>query len=156
MRVSAAILDAIARAEREGRVVSSKRSAMPKTAPRTAGTLVSIDLPIPPSVNNLYKNVPGKGRVRSKNYKRWQRAAYPLIAQMKRPEVFPVSVLIVVSGKVNMRRDVDNFAKAITDAMVNCGILPGDSLRYVNDNRQRYVGGDGEAKAEVFIFERAA
>jgi len=156
MRVSAAILDAIERAEREGRVVSSKRSALPKSAPRTAGTLVSIDLPIPPSVNGLYKNVQGKGRVKTNSYKRWQRQVYPLLAQMKRPEVYPVSILIVVSGKVNMQRDISNFEKAITDALVNTGVIPDDSLKFVDDHRQRYVGGDGEAKAEVFIFERAS
>lgn len=34
-----------------------------------------IDLPLPPSVNALYRNVPGRGRVKTALYKRWHAVA---------------------------------------------------------------------------------
>ena len=40
----------------------------------TARTL-SFDLPLPPSVNGCFANVPGKGRVRTAQYRAWRKQA---------------------------------------------------------------------------------
>ena len=37
---------------------------------------IRLELPLPPSVNALYANVPGKGRVKTKAYREWIRAAW--------------------------------------------------------------------------------
>ncbi len=50
-------------------------------------------LPAPPSVNNLFRNVPGKGRVRSSEYVAWCEAAgWSLRAQGARSQTATVKL----------------------------------------------------------------
>lgn len=156
MRLPAEVLAAIDQAEAEGRATVRRAAKVDAKRAASRGTLSSIEVPVPPSTNHLFANIPGKGRIRTRAYKSWQELAYPFLSQVARPTRFPVAVLIVVSGNINPSRDIANVEKAVVDGLVHCGVLPDDSVRYVNDNRQLYVGGDGEAKAEVFIFERAS
>lgn len=90
------------------------------------------DLPIPPSVNGLF---PGKAkRYKSAEYKAWIEAAKLQIALYKvRPWVASVSkpfgIEYTVVGPMNMAADLANREKALTDLLVSCGVIPGDSLR---------------------------
>jgi crossover junction endodeoxyribonuclease RusA len=73
---------------------------------------------IPPSVNAMYVNVLGKGRVKSAAYRNWMSAARWTIAA-QRPPMFvgPVLVSIDVEKPKRCRSDVDNRTKAILDCL---------------------------------------
>jgi crossover junction endodeoxyribonuclease RusA len=88
-------------------------------------------IPPPPSVNALFANVAGKGRVRSARYRQWataagwmlqsQRANWPAIAAGQ-----PYSVALRLP--VDYRSDIDNAAKGPIDLLVSLGIVPDDRL----------------------------
>ena len=101
---------------------------------------IAIDLPFPPSTNTLFRNVPGRGRVRTKRYLTWWRvAANELLAQRTgldhavataiwRAERVGVSITL---GRPDSRprRDLDNLAKAILDRL--SGVIWMDDDRVV-------------------------
>lgn len=86
---------------------------------------------IPPSTNNLFVNVRGKGRVRSERYRTWLQAAG---WDMKRYHNIrwdvPVCLTIVI-GKLRANADVSNRIKAVEDLLVSHKIIPGDSIEWV-------------------------
>lgn len=89
-----------------------------------------IEIPCPPSVNSLYRNVQGVGRVRSTKYKQWQKAAEAAIANHP---PFPVikgayRIQMVVGMWDNRRRDILNLDKAPPDFLVHLGIVPDDCM----------------------------
>ncbi len=106
------------------------------------------DVPVPPSVNNLFATVRGH-RVKSKGYKAWLKNAVPVLAGLARPERFPCRVCVILGGKVNMARDLDNILKPIGDALVAAGGLPGDNLKYVAAWDVAFHKHDGEPKVRV-------
>jgi Holliday junction resolvase RusA-like endonuclease len=77
-------------------------------------------IPNAPGVNNLYRNVPGKGRVKTKAYKDWQyRAAWAMKLDGTTTRSWatitgPV-IVEIVSG--NHRKDSDGPVKAILDVL---------------------------------------
>lgn len=76
-------------------------------------------LPLPPSANKLFANVPGKGRVKTRAYKNWRRnAILSIFAQVRadRRVAGPVALSFCVPS--NMRGDLDNRIKATIDALV--------------------------------------
>jgi Holliday junction resolvase RusA-like endonuclease len=86
---------------------------------------MNITLPIPPSANNLFINVPGRGRVMSTEYRQWRKCALSEIAiygigSMAKPYG------VHIRANVNHRRDIDNLAKPILDALVEAGVIIGD------------------------------
>lgn len=87
---------------------------------------VTVTMPAPPSVNNLFKNAGRKGRVPTPGYDDWKRrAGWEVKAQ--RPECVrgPVAVTIV-HGK--RRADLDNLNKAPLDLLVSLGLIDDDSF----------------------------
>lgn len=88
-------------------------------------------IPRPPSVNNLFANVPGKGRVKSANYKAWiteaglrlnqQTANAPMISG-------PVKVCMILDKG---RADIDNLCKPVLDLLVKHRLIHDD--RNVNE-----------------------
>ncbi len=95
----------------------------------TARTL-SIDLQIPPSVNAAFCNVPGKGRVRSSIYRRWQKAALAEIQAQARGVHFAGTFRLAVLASdldLTRRRDADNLGKAVADTLRKAGVIEDDS-----------------------------
>lgn len=79
---------------------------------------LTFHLPYPPSVNSLYANAPGKGRVKSERYRTWERAAQNmLLAQQKRLIPGKVAVDIRIEQVDHRKRDVANLEKAILDIL---------------------------------------
>lgn len=102
-------------------------------------------LPMPPSLNSCYANVPGKGRVATKALRTWKAAASAAIlravpAARDRP-VFRGCVEIVVRLPVPPRGDpdADNRIKPVQDALVSAGVIADDSWRYVASSAARWV-----------------
>lgn len=88
-----------------------------------------IDLPLPPSVNALYRNVPGRGRVKTGVYKTWRAAADRYAWRQKPVGGFPRferDFEIVIRVPANMQGDVDNRAKATLDVLKDWLIISDD------------------------------
>lgn len=92
-----------------------------------------VTLPLPPSANGLFHNVHGHGRVRTYQYRRWSDAAGWLI-RVARLRAFsgPVSISIR-AGRPSRRRDLDNLAKPVLDALVAYGVIVDDSDQIVRE-----------------------
>jgi len=90
---------------------------------------VCFTLPTPPSTNALFRNVRGRGRVKTKTYKDF--IAYGLSA-IRQQHVEPVKgyvVLVIGVERKNKRADIDNHVKALLDVIVKARVLEDD--RYV-------------------------
>ena len=97
-------------------------------------------IPMPPSVNSMYRNAGKKGRVKSPSYKFWLDKAVPLLRKWSRPLTYPVAIEIVIHEKMSARSDIDNRCKAVLDAMVAAGVLHDDGRKYVDRLSVRYAG----------------
>jgi crossover junction endodeoxyribonuclease RusA len=84
-----------------------------------------IKLPVSPSVNSLFRNVRGKGRVKTGAYKAWiTEAGLKLNLQRPVPVLGPVHITIRVPD--TSRADLDNLAKGPIDLLVAHGLIDDD------------------------------
>jgi Holliday junction resolvase RusA-like endonuclease len=89
--------------------------------------MFSVEISMPPSLNNAYRNIPGKGRVKSAEYASWMNDAvtmFTVLVPASKRVPGPVSVSIVMPQK--MRGDIDNRVKPILDALVKSGRVDDD------------------------------
>lgn len=117
---------------------------------------VSLRLPPPISVNGLYANVRGRGRVKSARYNTWSHHARALLMeQMPLPRVRgKVSVTFSVGEKgVSALMDGDNTQKAYLDALVEHGVIEGDSRKHVRAVGMEWVPGQEGAVVEITSLE---
>lgn len=89
--------------------------------------MIRIELPFPPTVNNLYVNV-GRRRVMSARYKAWFTLASTAIKGSHRQGVGPYALNICLKRPDKRRRDLGNLEKAVSDLLVECGVIRDDSL----------------------------
>lgn len=89
--------------------------------------MITVTLPLAPSVNGAFRNVEGKGRVRTGPYKTWaQSAGWELKAQ--RPVRCDANrLLILIALPEKMPGDVDNRVKPTLDLLVSLGVIRDDS-----------------------------
>ena len=103
-----------------------------------------IDLPFPPSVNNLFINVK-RGRIRSQKYEDWiQEAGWLLACQRPAKCVGPVALFFEFCEPDKRKRDLDNLLKAPQDLLVKHGIIEADDcsiVRSVHASWSEAVGG---------------
>jgi Holliday junction resolvase RusA-like endonuclease len=101
--------------------------AVPLTWPLT------IELPLPPTTNNLFINSRGGGRVLSVRYRDWKPLAAARLKHLPPVTEYPVAITYrIIWGKGwRANWDVSNREKAATDALVEAGVLQGDSCLYV-------------------------
>lgn len=90
---------------------------------------VSFDLPIAPSVNNLFGNTPS-GRVQKRHYRKWRKKAGLEIIRQGRQFLTDqrLAIEIIIDRRGHGRRDLDNFCKAILDILVEMQVIGDDSL----------------------------
>lgn len=87
---------------------------------------ILLHLPLAPSTNNLFINVPRRGRVPSSRYKTWRQAAgWDLQSQQPHAIAGPVDVEIAVP--IKMLGDIDNRAKAPLDLLVTHKLIDDDA-----------------------------
>jgi Holliday junction resolvase RusA-like endonuclease len=99
--------------------------------------MISVRLPIPPSVNELFFNAKqqegrkrSKGRIKTDKYKGWIKdAGWELNIQRARPMKGKVRVEIALTEDANC--DLDNATKAILDLLVSHKLIEGDSKKHV-------------------------
>jgi Holliday junction resolvase RusA-like endonuclease len=99
----------------------------------------TVDLPIPPSTNHLWKSVHRNGRTRvvlTPEYEAWKSEAVLLVrTSLARVAHYPVVIRVVVYGGKGWRanRDIDNVLKPILDSLVTAERIAGDDTRYVRE-----------------------
>ncbi|MCM8734606.1 RusA family crossover junction endodeoxyribonuclease [Azospirillum sp. A1-3] len=87
---------------------------------------ITLTMPAPPSVNNLFKNLGRRGRAPTPAYEDWKRVAgWQVKAQRPQPISGPIAVTIV-HGK--RRADLDNLNKAPLDLLVSLGLIDDDAF----------------------------
>lgn len=99
--------------------------------------MITIMLPKPIPLNNLFLNVPHRGRVITPKYREWRdKAARGITAQIM--AAIPEHRLLNMRGPVELnitviegRYDLDNTAKCLLDALVANGIIDGDGFAVV-------------------------
>lgn len=97
-----------------------------EAVPAVSASPVYLTLPAPPSANALFRNVPGKGRVRTAMYDTWLATAGWKLRE-QRPEHVPGVVLIVIGiERTSAMADVDNRLKASLDLLVKHRVIEDD------------------------------
>jgi len=89
---------------------------------------MTFTLPLPPSVNALYANVAGRGRVKSERYRTWLNAAGWELKAQKPPRVEGHYCIWIWANRPDGRkRDLGNLEKPVSDLLVAHGIVADDS-----------------------------
>lgn len=90
---------------------------------------VSLTLPFPPSTNNLFVNVKGRGRVKSARYAQWcTEAGWEAKRQRAGRVEGPYALHITACRPDARKRDLANLEKPISDALTAAGIIEDDHL----------------------------
>jgi len=101
----------------------------------------------------MYRNVRGKGRVKTKRYLAWiELAGLSIHGGIGKHCKFPGDVFIHIKIKRpdRRKRDIDNLIKAPLDLLVSCGVINDD--RYVEKVTAEWVY-DGPDGATIEIEE---
>lgn len=92
--------------------------------------VISLVLPLPPSVNAMYRNVLHVGRVKTGEYKAWQADALEavLTGGVKGAIEGQYAIHVEIDRPDRRRRDLSNLLKAIEDFAVQQRYVEDDSL----------------------------
>lgn len=127
-----------------------KYTVLERSIPLTRLELVLPDLP--PSTNNLYINVRGRGRVKSEKYSNWlERMGLYLNRQKRGRFTHPAKILFEVEDK-HPRRDISNCIKPLEDLLVKSEIILDDNSKSVRSITAKWAAIDGVR----ITIERAA
>ena len=88
---------------------------------------MNITLPVPPSVNTMFRNVPKIGRVKTRAYRQWLKEEDQHFLMQKR-RIVAIAGEYEVSIKLpkTTRGDVDNRTKAVLDFLASREITEDD------------------------------
>ena len=92
--------------------------------------MITLQLPFPPSVNKYWRNVNGRTllSIKGRRYKNAVIAAvYEQLKKKPDPILGKIAVNIEFYPPDNVRRDMDNFFKALFDSLTVAGIWRDDS-----------------------------
>ena len=87
---------------------------------------VTFTLPSPPSTNALFRNVPGKGRVKTAAYSDWVMQAHVALRSQRVGKVSGRVIVLVGIERHSGQADIDNRLKATLDVLVKAGIVEDD------------------------------
>lgn len=94
---------------------------------------------LPPSTNNLYWNVKGTGRVRTRQYNDWiTQCGLLLKTQVTGRLTGRVDILIKAEDK-HPRRDCDNLGKPLCDLLVKVGAIQDDNSKFVRSVKTEWA-----------------
>lgn len=104
---------------------------------------------LPPSSNNLYRNVPGKGRVLNKTGRQYKQEVKTLAMLARLPFLHgDVRLCMVVYFPDRRRRDLSNTLKVVEDALK--GIAYGDDSQVARiELTRRYDRGNPRAEVHI-------
>ena len=86
-------------------------------------------LPFPPSTNTYYRNISVKGRPRTLISKKGRAYRQSVMAQLAGAQVYPgrLAVTLDLHPPDRRKRDIDNYTKALLDAITHAGVWGDDS-----------------------------
>jgi Holliday junction resolvase RusA-like endonuclease len=122
--------------------------------PPPRGSADAAEVSVPPSTNNLFRDT-GNRRFKTREYRDWLAEAIPTLATLRPPARFPVAIIVRVTGKLNVQRDLDNLLKPVGDALVDAGVLPADDVRHVTHWDVRYFRDERQPVVAIRIEEAA-
>lgn len=94
--------------------------------------VITLWLPWPPSSNHYKTRASHGGMMLTARGRLYQEVAHwALVEQRPRPVVGPVVVEITLHPPDRARRDLANYEKQVTDALVGAGVLEDDSIAHV-------------------------
>lgn len=89
--------------------------------------MIQLDLPMPPSVNALFANVKGKGRVKTAAYRKWrEQAGWDVIAQGRPNQPVGKYEIQIALRRPNANSDLENRSKAVADLLQEQRIIKDD------------------------------
>ena len=103
-----------------------------------------LSLPHPVSVNAMYANVAGKGRVKSGDYHAWAWQAKTALSRQRPLQRFtgPVSVTLYLGEEgVSGRKDADNCFKATLDFLKSENLIVDDGRKWVRRIAAEWIPG---------------
>lgn len=113
--------------------------------------MILLKLPVPPSSNHLFANIPGKGRVKTSAYRGWiKEAGWALQSQRHEEVAGPVKVSIAVR-RTSGRADIDNRIKALLDLLVRHRVIGDDRMVEELYIRWSAESDDAEVLVESFV-----
>lgn len=119
--------------------------------------MTRISLPFPPSVNSMFANVPGKGRVKSKEYKAWTiEALWELKAQKVKPIDGELTINIGLVAPSKRAMDCDNRIKPILDILTQAGVIKDDNNKHVRKVSAEWLASGEPCRVLIFQYEDAA
>lgn len=102
--------------------------------------MITLNLPLPPSTNELFFNLPKGGRAKTRAYESWiEEAGWELKRQKQKPVKGRVSIEYLVSEDTGC--DLGNLEKAATDLLVTHNLIEGDSRKIVREITMRWRAG---------------
>lgn len=92
--------------------------------------MITVNLPDPPSSNNLFLNVRGRGRILTEKYRQWRDDAGWMLRSQKWFSIAgQVHFAMLVPDRGN--RDLDNTVKAVLDLLKTHEAIQGDGRKFV-------------------------
>ena len=92
----------------------------------------------PPSVNRMFANVPGKGRVKTRAYSAWRKTAMAEV-MIQRPQKFLGRVDVTLRLPETVRGDGDNRLKATLDLIKIMRVIEDDSRLFVRKSSVEFA-----------------
>ena len=124
-----------------------------------ANKRITLILPWPPSVNHLWKRGKNGGMFLARNGREYRKEVW-LIWRAAGGEKFgklPVAIELDAWPPDERRRDLDNLAKAILDALVSCGCLTDDwQVERLVISRRKDAKKKGIIKARIWALSDGA
>ncbi len=93
---------------------------------RPPGDMAMVSVPVPPSVNALYRNVAGRGRVKTKEYSDWFAVAHRELRRQSWDRVPGKVIVCMKVSRLGPAADLDNRIKATLDLMVKTKLMDDD------------------------------
>lgn len=89
--------------------------------------MIQLDLPMPPSVNALFANVKGKGRVKTAAYRKWrEQAGWDVIAQGRPNQPVGKYEMELALKRPRAGCDIDNRIKPVADLLQEQRVIQDD------------------------------
>jgi crossover junction endodeoxyribonuclease RusA len=90
--------------------------------------MITLQLPLAPSVNRLWRIGNGGKMYKSPEYKAWLEEAGWMVKEQTKDQILGEYVLHILAVKPDKRkRDLDNLLKATSDLLVQSGVISDDS-----------------------------
>ncbi len=133
--------------------VKAQNAARPKKGTQTVYRSWPAVVPVPPSSNNMFVNVRGTGRVKSKEYTKWLGIAIDVLKPWRQPLTYPVSLVFVIREPLRANSDATNRIKAVEDALVSAGVIQNDNVKHVSKVSIEYAPGEHGGGVAIWVHE---